>query len=114
MQIERICHTYGHFIVFAEALKEANSAGSASEPPTGALGVKSVGFGKLSSSTSKRESINHISPKSPAAAAAAEAAAAAAAAAVHKTAETQRWRILASGGGERMREATTKERAQGM
>lgn len=45
MQIERICHTYGHFIVFAEVLKEGNSAGAASEPPTGALGVKSVGFG---------------------------------------------------------------------
>lgn len=32
MQIERICHTYGHFIVFAEALKEGNSAGAQSLP----------------------------------------------------------------------------------
>lgn len=75
-------------------LKEGNSGSAASEPPTGALCMKSVGFRKLSSHASKGDSINHISQR----------------ALQHRT----RQQTHRDGERESEREMTKKERALGM
>lgn len=42
-----------HVIVYEKILKEGKSGSAVSQPPTGALCMKSVGFRKLSSHTTK-------------------------------------------------------------
>lgn len=77
-------------------LKEGNSGSAASEPPTGALCMKSVGFRKLSSHASKGDSINHISQR----------------ALQHR--KRQHTHTHTDGERESEREMTKKERALGM
>lgn len=92
MQIERICHTCGRVIAFAE--EGQVSTGDASELPKGALCMKSVNFGVVG----------------PAAA----AGAAAATSARHKDAEEVGEGVEKEGEEGRKREETMKERAEGM
>lgn len=57
---------HGHCIVHGGMMKkrkEGSSVSAGSQPPTGALCMKSVGFRTLSSHTSKGDSINYISQR---------------------------------------------------